>query len=693
MIPVGQTLHGYEDGHSLLASSDDLPYAAESTLFVLSDLSGQSFVEGFETYLTGYPLTEMNSFAFARTWYAPEMERPGCVWTHTLLIKFGDLARVSNLNGLLDLFSRPTKLSGPWTKYEKRLAFIESPMLGKKHDGLIRSKVTAICDSLYSHNVAPVLIPTAKGAAFEDLFVKIWSQQWPRLRRNFTFCSGAIENRELGGRSFDLQCIPANYLSLGSSRTANSIVVNGVARDLELPMMVLDAIVEDIEHPNALLRDFTRAYGADAAANRTTFASLVSIWLLLARGIASEEAFVSALAIISARFPSADEASKLKEELLVSNEIAGSRIILPLEQRLVSVIALESESANFIESFKTDNYLSRVVEISPVSVIHGLERLVRSRSLNILGQRLVTIASQELDWEMLQSEASPELLMVIVGTNPSLIEKSGLWIKLRGRAHELIDIFASRISTPDEWSILCRAVIENDVAQAAPMLFERGGAQIVKSALEYFEDAAVYRDSFTGWYVELEKRQPLVIKWLAGKSEISAVNRLGLSLVLDPFFDRTSMLGSSIWHGVEDDDNPRRLAFALVVSSQDRAQAAAKIFSVCFRKLHRLVNGQQLEFYSWRILQDVLPHIWKDWDMGERLRRYFCSTFACNNWNFQEFWNSLEGHEIVHEVFDFIASEKELREFGKAIVKSADSYSLPAWQYEILPSLPKKLRK
>jgi hypothetical protein len=53
MILLGQTLHGYQDGHSLLASSQRLPYASESTLLVLSDLSGQSFVSGFEAYLTG----------------------------------------------------------------------------------------------------------------------------------------------------------------------------------------------------------------------------------------------------------------------------------------------------------------------------------------------------------------------------------------------------------------------------------------------------------------------------------------------------------------------------------------------------------------------------------------------------------------------------------------------------------------
>ena len=67
MIWIGQTLHGYDDGHSQLASSEDLPYEAETKLFVLSDLSGQSFVAGFESYISGYPLSDVHCFALART--------------------------------------------------------------------------------------------------------------------------------------------------------------------------------------------------------------------------------------------------------------------------------------------------------------------------------------------------------------------------------------------------------------------------------------------------------------------------------------------------------------------------------------------------------------------------------------------------------------------------------------------------
>src|SRR5579872_1415199 len=85
-IYAHQTLHGYGDGHQLLASSIDLPTAQSSALLVMSDLSGPGFRRGYESYLTGYPLGGAGVYCIARTWFAPELSRPGCVWTHSILL-------------------------------------------------------------------------------------------------------------------------------------------------------------------------------------------------------------------------------------------------------------------------------------------------------------------------------------------------------------------------------------------------------------------------------------------------------------------------------------------------------------------------------------------------------------------------------------------------------------------------------
>src|SRR5205807_4766876 len=53
------------------------------------------------------PVPQEGVYCIAKTWFAPELPRPGCVWTHTLLIRDEELARISNVGSLRRLFRRP----------------------------------------------------------------------------------------------------------------------------------------------------------------------------------------------------------------------------------------------------------------------------------------------------------------------------------------------------------------------------------------------------------------------------------------------------------------------------------------------------------------------------------------------------------------------------------------------------------
>ena len=56
--------------------------------------------------------------------FAPEMPRPGCVWTHTFLIRSDDLPRIQRLERLVRYFRRPTSLEDS-ARYGNRLLFDE----------------------------------------------------------------------------------------------------------------------------------------------------------------------------------------------------------------------------------------------------------------------------------------------------------------------------------------------------------------------------------------------------------------------------------------------------------------------------------------------------------------------------------------------------------------------------------------
>ena len=116
-MTVEQCLFGYDDGHRLLASS--IPLGTEAaTLTEMSDLAPGAVFGRSESYWTGVPAPGISRYVLMRTWPAPEMSRPGCVWTHALLFEpslleeLGDLAALRPTPGAALRCLRPGTL--PW---------------------------------------------------------------------------------------------------------------------------------------------------------------------------------------------------------------------------------------------------------------------------------------------------------------------------------------------------------------------------------------------------------------------------------------------------------------------------------------------------------------------------------------------------------------------------------------------------
>lgn len=110
MISADQMLHGYANGHQLLAASCELHIDDRNRIDELSDLNGHCEPPEFVSYFTGYPIESNQRYVLAKTWYAYEMKRPGCVWTHSLIFNIEDICRISDINRLMELFLRPTEI-------------------------------------------------------------------------------------------------------------------------------------------------------------------------------------------------------------------------------------------------------------------------------------------------------------------------------------------------------------------------------------------------------------------------------------------------------------------------------------------------------------------------------------------------------------------------------------------------------
>jgi hypothetical protein len=207
---IDQTLHGYSHGHKELASSISLDSESHSAMLDLSDLlvaRGKSPANG---YLTAYPLKKAQRHVFSRTWLAGPNQRPGSVWTHSLILDFKTLSFLDDLGQLLRLFRYPS--DGSYNSYADQVQFSEERLLGTaiaktSADPRARAALTA----LYGENAQDKIVLPSIPEFDEDLAIAVWRQMWPSLRRDFAFLTGPTSKSVTFGASCSLQFLLDPY--------------------------------------------------------------------------------------------------------------------------------------------------------------------------------------------------------------------------------------------------------------------------------------------------------------------------------------------------------------------------------------------------------------------------------------------------------------------------------------------------
>jgi len=225
-ILVNQTLYGYNNGHQLLEKSIELPLDAQQTMLRLSDLSGQNIKDTFKNYYTGYFLNDINKAVVSCTWYADEMKRPGCVWTHSLIFNIDDLLYASNnIMNVINSFHRPDKNDNYC--YSDVLS-IEINSNNSTIDYLDVNKMQYIIWAIWG-NQLPVIIPNDNSKEYSTELLYIWFKYGRYLPSNFSFSTGSLSMRKINNKLFDLQIMPYDFITSNNNRNYNILLsLNGI---------------------------------------------------------------------------------------------------------------------------------------------------------------------------------------------------------------------------------------------------------------------------------------------------------------------------------------------------------------------------------------------------------------------------------------------------------------------------------
>lgn len=616
-VKLNQCLFGYDDGHRLLSASLKLPEEVASLLLLHSDL-----VPGLNTsregYWTGIPVPAAKVYALMRTWPAPELPRPGCVWTHVVLIALADMARFPDLAVLGPLFVRPS-VPADYAVYASSLAVDPLDAAASDRASVSWSSGLRVLRALYSEQPRGVL--KDDGEPMDSTIFAVWSQQWPRLRRAFSFRTAGLTADRSSKSRFDLRVV----------REPPSSIETRQADESSPPADWEQVAIDDLlaSKPSDFRR-FLWRYGSDIRRGRERYRFLARLFLATRFPTLDDAILTQVLDNVADSLPDAEDGKVLKDDLLSCGRSPYS--LLPA----ADPIAMLNYFVNHTDrtalppppdaAFEAVHNLwsTRAPEILTIAE-HAANQ--RSAIVDQLLDRLSAVAEPASFLAI--SRGHPTIRARVIGANPALLDSPDLTAVPQ---QELLDVLALLPNNDDLAARVLDRLLFSDNRDAAMFFADR----FLGTTQNRVFDALVSELAGSGppvprvWLDAVRQRSPaLTGHMLERAATTSALGALAGWLGMD--VAAGLMASPANWAHtllrVEDDirGQPRQklLAYLLALALARPCRGCEPLFERAFESVHADIWSSRLPNEAFNALARFLPDLywWQQWDTCLRLRR------------------------------------------------------------------------
>lgn len=642
-IEVQQSLFGYDDGHGLLASSSPLSPETLSLLYPLSDL-----VPGAEPsdagYWTGIPILKAKVFALLRTWPAPEMPRPGCVWTHILLIRLSDLAYLPDLAVLRDHTRRPKKNLG-FESYKKPFfvpidAGMDSFPLQNSDNELL-----SLLRAVYGTN--PIGEVSSAAGKLDDAVFALWSQQWPRLRRSFSFRTLTTSMGRISRTEFDLAINTDTRRR--EYKESDLQVKSGSWESIALQDLRLNRPTD--------FRRFVWRYGNDVRGGERRFRHLAKLYKTTRVVTLSGGRLSTVLADVSTIFPNEQDGLLLKNDLVSVGKVRED--LLPprdplgilsyfIENGPITALPLPPEETR---EAVWDYWPSRTAEILRLGeqAIHGkselredivsgifsaiepTEFLPALRSYPHLLYELVRRTPESLDSEYLCEMSFAEVATLLYVLPPESPVVSNVVRRLIGvHSEKLPSVMYERF--PGLTLEVVAKSIQESISSGTLLPSDSWLECITRGSVSFLKAGIVERAQSTrtlAVYCSL-------LKYLS--PAVLTAGPYPWARALEVAVDDIQGHSRQIF-----------LAFLLGLALRQPRQGCEILFTTSFEQIYSDIAKSRLSEESFKLFSDQLPDLWwwEQWDTCQRLQKAVVEAYT--------------EHGLAPESFARLTTKKSIR--------------------------------
>ena len=631
MTEIQQALFGYSNGHHLLMSSDRFSSSELKVIEPLSDISGNFISDEFDGYLTGYNLKSKNCYVLSKTWYAKEMQRPGCVWTHALLIPFDETmqSQFSNLD-FNKCFKRPNINDVNWKEYYATPIVLEKNICNNDFAELENGMVTLSESLLYLlvNDYSPIIITEEKCSIYNDILINLIKNYGINFFKDISFCTGSFTNRKYNGEYFSLQIVPQSISrSVWRTKEKNRIIDT---------KKIFNSIKVDNYNINNL--EYAKEFILSLSNVEFTRRALM-FGLFYTKNTINTKEFSLKQLMSSAQqyFDNIETLREIAENAFAKFFINGNidinkKIFMEFCSVDLDIINWE---LNIVER-KLPQFINNFFDLNKNIIYNTCEELIEVKA-NRLGEKILKLIAIRLEYEDINYfiKNNYKAAKVFIYMNCSLAAEDDIWKKEYDVQCDVLKII-EKIQIGNfntDMNLYKRILIA---------IFETSTEDIINIIYKTFGEYAIR--VFFEWSVlvsnlEKIKRWVPICKYNIelSISEITNIHSKDIfSLVinnLDPYDKNIQKVSIKVWERLFKEYCKEPLnnyeckqifaQFILPVILQSKKNYPEEIVYFAFSTVHKILAEDKMPYSRWIKLSQLLPEVpcHKEWDKCKRLRK------------------------------------------------------------------------
>lgn len=623
---IEQTLYGYNKGHGLLASSFPVrPNNDSSLMSVLSDWTGFRNELGEDSYMTFYPLSNGEKYAFAKTWYAEEMERPGCVWTHTLIVDLKEMDRNFDFRVLDDYFRRPQKDDYEFYQHKIEIDNFETRNSNVVFNMFDDTSLLVLYLLLLGNNKNLFIYMDKAQRAYQALCFYLLQYLPLDMLKWISLSTGSASRRKFGSEDFSIQFTDnITNISLSNAPWKGKIAKENFTIGLLY-------IFEQSKRENDTFPSLIRLFREDIKDEKEklfAFAMLMKELDTALNEKVGEKEYANVLSLLEEYFPKQNEGIRLKSNFL-SEKI--SSLYGTEEDYLFQIASLKNDS--FLHPLLT-HFTQRLMVLDKNShnaYVDLMGKIARIEHPNETAYNALLYAVDHMEEEELLRMVNNnwEHILPLLNNNERFFD-AGMWLRLS--AKQFNDIFlmydSHNFESFKHWDELLKKVLVSETLTG-----ENISSQLVINANDavkmIFDSANDSHLSVVSPFLLLscmQKKQDF-LGWLGRQKFINERVEKFIIHQIDPTSIYVKESQSCSWKALlEADNGGKSIDFYLylyILAHNWKDRLSVEMLKHGFYPIYKELSKSKLSSKDWDRISSVTPNRYfiANWDKCKILSR------------------------------------------------------------------------